>query len=54
MTRSLILKVALLAFHRLYGTHDGTSMAEAVIRLLDHADITVNMSTCLNYYIVVT
>jgi hypothetical protein len=25
-------------------------MAEAVIGLLDHADITANVSTCLNYY----
>jgi len=53
-TGSLILKAALLAFHRLYGTHDGKSMAEAVIGLLDRADITANVSTCLNYYIIVT
>jgi hypothetical protein len=54
MTGSLILKVALLAFHCLYGTHDGKSMAEAVIGLLDCTNITANVSTCLNYYIIVT
>jgi hypothetical protein len=42
-TGSLILKVALIAFHCLRGTHDGKSMAEAAARLLDHANITTNV-----------
>ena len=54
MTECLILRVALVAFHCLYGTHNGKSIAEAVIGLLDHTNITANVSTCLNYYIIVT
>jgi hypothetical protein len=48
-TGCLTLRAALLAFHRLYGTHDGKSMAEAIIGLLDRANITAKVSTYLNY-----
>jgi hypothetical protein len=43
-TRSLTLKVALIAFHRLIGSHDGKTMAETVLRLLDRAGITTKVS----------
>jgi hypothetical protein len=41
---SLELKAALIGFHRLRGGHDGKSMANAVIGLLDRAEITMKVS----------
>jgi hypothetical protein len=43
-TDSLELKVALIAFHRLRGRHDGKSLARTVLQLLDRAGITVKVS----------
>src|SRR6202451_4503075 len=40
---SLQLKAALIAFHRLCGTHDGKNMAETALQLLDRADVTANV-----------
>jgi hypothetical protein len=42
-TSSLELKTALIAFHRLRGRHDGKTLAETVLRLLDRAQITVKV-----------
>lgn len=42
-TTSLEYKTALVAFHRLPGKHDGSAIAEAVIKLLDRAHITVKV-----------
>lgn len=36
----LTLKAALIAFHRLRSRHDGQSLADAVLHLLDRAGIT--------------
>jgi hypothetical protein len=44
---SLQLKAALIAFHRLRGSHDGKTLAKTVVELLDRADITVKVSTRL-------
>jgi hypothetical protein len=44
ITTSLQLKQALIAFHRLRGSHDGKSMAQAAIQMLDRAGITANAS----------
>jgi hypothetical protein len=43
-TGTLELKVAFIAFHRLRGRHDGKSLAQAVLQLLDRAGITVKVS----------
>jgi hypothetical protein len=37
---ALKLKTALIAFHRIRGGHDGLSLADVVISLLDRAGIT--------------
>jgi hypothetical protein len=42
---SLQLKAALIAFHRLRGSHDGKTLAKTIVELLDRADITVQVST---------
>jgi hypothetical protein len=42
-TTSLELKTALIAFHQLYGDHDGESLATVVLHLLDRAGITVKV-----------
>lgn len=39
-TTSLQPKMALIAFHRLRGGHDGKSLANTVVALLDRAGIT--------------
>jgi hypothetical protein len=39
----LQLKTALIAFHRLEGRHDGKTLAEVVLQLLDRAQITVKV-----------
>jgi hypothetical protein len=44
-TTVLHLKTALIAFHRLYGGHDGKSIAQIVLCLLDRAKITVKVNT---------
>ena len=41
---SLQLKAALIAFHRLRGSHDGKTLARTVVELLDRAGITVKVS----------
>jgi hypothetical protein len=48
MTGSLLLKAALIAFHRLRGTHDGKTMAATVLRLLDRANITANVCVLID------
>lgn len=42
-TTALELKAALIAFHRLRGDHDGESLAEVVLQLLDRAGITLKV-----------
>ena len=42
-TTALELKAALIAFHRLCGDHDGESLAEVVLQLLDRAGITLKV-----------
>lgn len=42
-TTALELKATLIAFHRLRGEHDGESLADVVIQLLDRAGITGNV-----------
>ena len=42
-TGPLQLKAVLIAFHQLSGSHDGVSLANATIQLLDRADITLNV-----------
>src|SRR5713226_4581775 len=42
-TTALQLKTALIAFHRLGGRHDGKTLAETVMKLLDRAQITVKV-----------
>jgi hypothetical protein len=42
-TTSLQLKAALIAFHRLSGSHNGVSLGTAVIDLLDRAGITLKV-----------
>ena len=37
---ALKLKMALIAFHRVRGRHNGLSLAEVVLKLLDRADVT--------------
>ena len=41
--------VALIAFHRVHGRHDGKSLGKTVMELLDRAEITVNVRTPVNY-----
>ena len=43
-TDTLKLKLALIAFHRLHCSHDGASLANVVIKLLDRAGITAKVS----------
>ena len=40
---SIKIKARLIAFHRIYGTHDGKKMAQLCIDLLDRAGITANV-----------
>ena len=42
-TTSLQLDAALIAFHRLHGDHDGKSLADIVLQLLDRAGVTVKV-----------
>jgi hypothetical protein len=42
-TSSLQLDVALIAFHRLHGDHDGESLADLVLQLLDRDEVTVKV-----------
>jgi hypothetical protein len=39
-TGALKLKTALIAFHRIRGKHDGISLANVVLELLDRAGVT--------------
>ena len=39
-TTALELKAALITFHRLHGDHDGESLVEVVLQLLNRAGIT--------------
>jgi hypothetical protein len=45
---SLQLKMALIGFHRLRGGHDGKSVANALIALLDRAGVTVKVRAYLD------
>ena len=47
-TKSLQSKIALIAFHRLQGGHNGKSLANTVLQLLDRAGITLKVSVQLN------
>jgi hypothetical protein len=40
---ALELKMALIGFHRLRGRHDGKTLAETVLKLLDRAKVTVQV-----------
>jgi len=40
---ALELKMALIAFHHLRDRHDGKTLAETVLKLLDRAQITVKV-----------
>ena len=40
---TLQLKATLIAFHFLHGRHDGKTLAEAVLKLLDRAEITLRV-----------
>lgn len=40
---SIKIKARLIAFHRMFGTHDGQKMAQLCIDLLDRAGITANV-----------
>jgi hypothetical protein len=51
-TQRLELKRALLAFHRLHGSHDGKSMAEAALHLLDRAGITAKVRLLFDCYLI--
>jgi len=42
---TLKYRAALIAFHRLRGGHDGKTVGEIVVNLLDRAAITVKVST---------
>jgi hypothetical protein len=42
-TTALQLKTALIAFHNLCGKHDGKTLAETIVKLLDRAQITVKL-----------
>jgi hypothetical protein len=49
---TLQLKHALIAFHRMCGGHDGKSMAELGMAMVDRAGITANVSELtLNYHL---
>ncbi|KAI0919445.1 hypothetical protein AcV7_006181 [Taiwanofungus camphoratus] len=43
LTKSLLLKAGLLAFHRIFGKHDGKNLAKIVLKLLDRAGVTVKL-----------
>jgi hypothetical protein len=43
-TTSLLFRTALIGFHRLYGNHDGKSLARVVLALMDRAGVTVKVS----------
>jgi hypothetical protein len=48
--KSLDFKNALIAFHRLVGSHDGKNMAETVLHVLDRAGITNKVDiVCYSY-----
>jgi hypothetical protein len=44
VTQSLHLKSALIAFHRLRGSHNGERIARVVLHILDRVGITVKVS----------
>jgi hypothetical protein len=46
-TNSLLFKNALIAFHRLVGNHDGKSLADALLVILDRAGITAQVCILL-------
>jgi hypothetical protein len=48
-TDTLRFRTALIAFHRIESRHDGESLAEVVLRLLDRAGITMKVQYC--YYV---
>jgi hypothetical protein len=50
----LTLRAALIAFHRLRSRHDGQSLADAVLRLLDRAGITDKVRLSGHLYNVLT
>jgi hypothetical protein len=42
-TDALVLRTALIAFHCLSGRHDGASLADTVLHLLDRAGVTLKV-----------
>ena len=42
-TEALALKTALIAFHHLCGDHDGMTLADVILLLLDRAGITIKV-----------
>jgi hypothetical protein len=47
-TKSLAFRNALIAFHRLVGGHDGKSLAQALLQILDRAGITAQVCNLFN------
>lgn len=47
-TASIQPKMALIAFHRVRGRHDGKSLAITLVELLDRAGITLKVSVHLD------
>jgi hypothetical protein len=47
-TRRLVLRSALLAFHRIIGRHDGENMAQALLHILARAGVTHKV--CMIYH----
>jgi hypothetical protein len=47
-TKRLILRSALIAFHRIVGRHDGENMAQALLRILDRAGVTQKVHMILH------
>jgi hypothetical protein len=45
-TSPLQLRTALIAFHRHHGRHDGKTLANVVLQLLDRAGITLKVRVC--------
>jgi hypothetical protein len=43
-TTALWLKTALIVFHDLHSKHDGKTLAKTIVKLLDRAHITVNIT----------
>jgi hypothetical protein len=47
----LVLKAALIGFHRLKKKHTGLNIAKAILHILDRADITLKVCTPYNIHL---